>query len=534
MELLPTPQQKTVTEFVVITGITTDDENLNKAIALLTHHDFNLNNAVLAFFERGLEVPPPPAPPQADSEPELIPSHEFTSGAERFEGAAVHRNLQNEFVMNHLFPNLMKASRIPNRWISDLAAHTAQKELSEKSALTSQTQSIGKKPSVWWMILLIFPKTLTLILTALRYIFRFDLVPYESRPHKFDYLNYSASYNIKDTISESEVLSLYDVATEQFNDSHEHCQKEYLFLLTILVDDASLGMVLTLLSNSKFKALFDKSTGEFKECRLFIANIDKSPEALEIAQVYKFRQAPFIFAAANVSRNPAVMSSMSLVYKANCYFGDEEERRLLVGKVIKAIKKTFSEYNPQLVSKRYDKQEMEYSRFLKEKQDEAYLESLEADRIKKQEKELKKQTEELKIEIAKRKQAYLKYLVQCEYFAKQAENCAASDSVRLAIKLPNGQRVIQKFLKSLSVCDIYLFAELQMINENMDSVTVIDTDAMEIDHEDYLQNIGFRFELFKPLPKCVIPVSLVTIEGFGELKSGDTLLLEHLDASDEE
>lgn len=532
MEQLPTPQQETVNEFVVITGISTDDENLSKAIALLTHHDFNLNNAVLAFFERGLEIPPPP-PPQVDPEPELIPSHEFTSGAERFEGAAVHRNLQNEFVMNHLFPNLMKASRIPNRWISDLAAHAAQKEHCEKTELTTQTQSPTKKPSVWWMILLIFPKTLTLILTALRYIFRFDAVPYESRPPKFDYLKYSASYSIKDTLSEGEVLSLYDVATEQFNESHEHCQKEYLFLLTILVDDASLEMVLALLSNTKFKALFDKSSGEFKECRLFIANIDRSPEALEIAQVYKFRKVPFIFAAANVSRNPAVMSSMSLVYKANCYFGDEEEKRLLVGKVIKAIKKTFSEYNPQLVSKRYDKQEMEYSRFLKEKQDEAYLESLEADRIKKQEKELKKQTEELKVENAKKKQAYLNYLVESEYFAKQAEKCAASNSVRVAIKLPSGQRVIQKFIKTLSVCDIYLFAELQMMDGECSS-EALEGDAMEIDHDDYLQKIGFQFELFKPLPKCVVPVSLMTIEEFGELKSGDTLLLEHLVASDEE
>lgn len=564
MEQLPVPQQETVNEFVVITGISTDeDDNLSKAIALLTHHDFNLNNAVLAFFERGLQVPPSPPSPfnsvpsqaQDDSEPELIPSHEFASGAERFEGAAVHRNLQNEFVMNHLFPNLMKASRIPNRWISDLAAYTARKELCEKSESNTQNQSPARKPSVWWMILLIFPKTLTLILTALRYIFRFDAIPYESRPTKFDYLKYSSSYSIKNTIDESVDLCQYDVATEQFNESHEHCQKEYLFLLTILVDDSSLEFVQTLLSNSKFKALFNKTTGEFKECRLFISNIDRSPEALEIAQTYKFRKVPFIFAAANVSRNPAVMSSMSLVYKANCYFGDDEERGLLTGKVIKAIKKTFSEYNPQLVSKRYDKQEMEYSRFLKEKQDEAYLESLEADRIKKQEKEFKKQTEDLKVENAKKKSAYLRYLIQSDYFVKQGEKSAASSSVRVAIKLPNGQRVIQKFLKSSSLCDVYLFVELQMkvatdLEANLEPSAETDSEAksgdgdsqcvgseeeaLEIDHIDYLQRIGFQFELFKPLPKCVIPVSLTTIEEFGELKSGDTLLFEYLDASDEE
>lgn len=529
MDSLPVPQQETVNEFVAITDLPADEEHLAKAIALLTHHDFNLNNAVLAFFERGLDLPTPA--PEQDPAPEFIQSLQpFALGVDRFEGAAVHRNLQNEFVMNHLFPKLMKASRIPNRWIADMAAYRAQRELSEKKELSEKQHAAAspKKTPVWWLVLLIIPKTLTLILAALRYIFRFDGPTYNSLPAKFDYTKYDESYALVEDINDNDSLAQFDIATLNFNESHEHCQKEYSFLLTVLVDNNSVEMMRMLLKNLTFQELFNKTSGEFKDCRIYLANVDQSPEALEVAQMYRYRKLPYIFAAANVSRDPGVMSSMSLIYKANCYFGDDEERALLVTKVLKAVKRSFSEYSPQLVSKRYDKQEMEFSRLLKEKQDEAYLESLESDKIKKQEKELKKEAEACKAELASRKLAYLKHLIQCEHFTEKAAEATASNSVRVALKLPDGKRIIQKFLKDSSICEVYLFAELQMLEGELEA------EAREIDYEDYMDNISFSFQLFRPVPKCILPISLTSIEEFGELKSGDTVLLEFNDESDTE
>lgn len=526
MDSLPQPHQDSVNEFIAITDIPADDEHLSKAIALLEHHDFNLNNSVLSFFERGLDVP---HEIQRTPTPELIPDlSPFASGAERFESAPVHRNLQSEFVMTHLFPKLMKASKIPNRWVSDLATFRMHRELELQRAESEKINATSaKKPLVWWMILLIFPKTLTLILTALRYIFRFNSDVYESRPKRFNYLEYNLLYSILDDINASDELAQYDVATENFNDCHEHCQREYGFLLTVLVDDASIELARMLLKNSTFKALFNKSTGEFKECRLFLANVDKSPEALEIAQVYKYRKIPYIFAAANVSLDPAVMSSMSLIYKANCYFGDDEERELLVGKIVKALRKSCADFAPQLITKRYDKQEMEFSRLLKEKQDEAYLESLQSDIIKKQEKVLKQQAEDCKQELARKKAAFLSHLLQTEYFAKEAQNATSTDSVRIAIKLPDGRRIVQKFLKTAKLCEVYFFVETQMLGAELEEV------AEEMDHLEYIKDIGFTFEMFKPLPKCVLPSGLMSIEEFGELKSGDTVLIEYTDDFEE-
>lgn len=527
MDSLPQPHQDSVNEFIAITDIPADDEHLSKAIALLEYHDFNLNNSVLAFFERGLDLPQESShTPVPDLIPDLTP---FASGVERFESTAMHRNLQSEFVMTHLFPKLMKASRIPNRWVSDLATYKSQqekdlkKEESEKADPTS-----AKKPLVWWMLLLIFPKTITLILTALRYLFRFNRVVYESRPNKFNFLDYDSLYSILHDINASEELAQYDVATENFNETHEHCQREYEFLLTILVDDNSIELIRILIKNSSFKAMFNRSTGEFKECRLFIANVDKSPEALEVAQVYRYRKIPYLFAAANVSSDPAVMSSMALIYKANCYLGDAEEKDLLVGKITRALRKSCTDFSPQLITKRYDKQEMELSRLLKEKQDEAYLESLQSDIIKKQEKVMKQKAEDCKKELARKKAAYLSHLLKTEYFTNVAKEASTSESVRIAIKLPNGKRIVQKFLKSAKLCEIYLFVETQMFESELEEV------AEEIEHDEYIKDIGFTFEMFKPLPKCVLPSTLNSIEEFGELKSGDTVLIEYTDDYEEQ
>ena len=514
MDTLSPPQQETFNECVAITDISCDENILPKAIALLERHDFDLNNSVLAFFDRGIEGPP-------EEEHGLFPEPEdglLSSSAERFESSAVHRNLQKDFVMNDLFPKLMKASRIPNRWVGDLRIYRARKEPSEKGDAQAPAP---RKPSVWWMLLLVFPKTLTLILTALRYLLGLNSITYEKTPAKFDYSKYLTLYSILHDINDPNTLSRYDVATENFNESHEHCQKDYSFLVAMLMDDRSADFAHMLLKNLTFKAMFDKFTGEFKECRLFLANVDRSPEALEVAQVYRHRRIPYIFVAANVSRDPAIMSSMSLIYKANCSFGDDEDKQLLVSKLSKAIKKSCSEFNPQLVSKRYDKQEMESSRLIKEKQDEAYLQSLSQDRIKKQEKELQRQSEALRAELARRKLAYLNYLLQSEYFAKQAAAATPVNSVRVALKLPDGKRIVQEFLKSTTLCELHLFAELQMLETELDEA------PMEIDHDDYVKNFSFLFEMFKPLPKCVLPITSQSIEEFGELKSGDTLLIEY-------
>ena len=65
----------------------------------------------------------------------------------------------------------------------------------------------------------------------------------------------------------------------------------------------------------------------------------------------------------NVSASPDIMPSMSIVYKSNIAkpFITEEELPNTTNKILKNIGKLLERFNPQLVSARFDKQEMEIS-----------------------------------------------------------------------------------------------------------------------------------------------------------------------------
>ena len=71
----------------------------------------------------------------------------------------------------------------------------------------------------------------------------------------------------------------------------------------------------------------------------------------------------------NVSASPDIMPSMSIVYKSNIAkpFITEEELPNTTNKILKNIGKLLERFNPQLVSARFDKQEMEISRQIRQR-----------------------------------------------------------------------------------------------------------------------------------------------------------------------
>lgn len=123
MDSLSDEQRSVLDEFALITNVSLDDqERANKSVILLQNHSFNLNNAVLSYFENGLDNV------VRNPTPEVVPTPEelFASGAERFESTAVHRNLHDEFVMDSFLPKLPKAPKISNHWQFDLGIHMSR------------------------------------------------------------------------------------------------------------------------------------------------------------------------------------------------------------------------------------------------------------------------------------------------------------------------------------------------------------------------------------------------------------------------
>lgn len=513
MDNLSNSEQDALNEFVAITDVSLDDPDTTaKAVALLTRHSFNLNNAVLAFFDLGLDVTP---------EPELDFLFAEASGAERFEGTAIHRNLHEEFALDSFLPRLLNAPRIANAWQFDLGRH-----LSRKAALENEKAELRGEPRrlpILWLIFLILPKTVSFIYSLLRSFLGIgsDSLIKSPRSH-FNYDTYDEDFNLKSEFDD-EVASAYNLATANFNVVHEASQKEYDFLVVVLVDNSTAKFAETLLRGEQFSALFNKDTGTYKETKLYFGNIEKSPEAFEVAKTYKARRTPYVMLVGNVSNNPGVMSSMSIIYKSNCYLGDDDEAALLVSKVTRNLHKCTGDYNPQLVTKRFDKQEIEMSRLIKEKQDEAYLESLHHDKIKKIEKEKKLQAHETSKKLESMKNGYLQHLISSNYFEEQVNGTDAAGCVRVSIKMPDGKRAIQKFSKAASLAELHLFVQTQLF-EATEAV-----EAVEMSVAEYVDKFAFPFEMFKPFPKETLPATLESLEEFGRLKSGDNILVEYAD-----
>ncbi|GEQ66369.1 hypothetical protein JCM33374_g32 [Metschnikowia sp. JCM 33374] len=84
MESLSPTEQDALNEFVVVTGVSLDEEEtMQKAMALLAHYNYNLNNAVLAFFDQGFDLPAP-VPEQApvpETATEYVPHSDFDNSS---------------------------------------------------------------------------------------------------------------------------------------------------------------------------------------------------------------------------------------------------------------------------------------------------------------------------------------------------------------------------------------------------------------------------------------------------------------------
>lgn len=526
MNNLSALEQETINEFVGIVGISLDSEETEQsAIRLLSHHNYNLNNSVLAFFETGLEVSTPQA---TRAFPVDLDSANLQSNFSPIESNPL-RSLQNEYGLELLLPKLAKAPKISNKWQFDLGIHMSRRAFpkNEKSEL-GEAKEEKSRPSFWWLLVLVFPKALSMMYSAFRYFFGLDLILNPKRSavkEEFDYDAYDENDSIGERIGDAN--ELYNLVFNDFNASHGTASREYNFLLVLLVDNDTELFLNKFFQQPLVKEMLHKSTGDFKDTQIFVNNMDKSPEAYEVSTTYRIKKTPFVALLGNVSRDPTIMSSMSVIYKANCSLGDEEEVNTLLSKLSKSLQRHLIDYNPQLVTKRFDKQEIEFSRLIKEKQDAAYVESLNSDKMKRLEKQNLLQEQQLQIQLKKSRDQFILNLVRTGYFQNRIKDASANDVVRISIKLPNGKRIVHKFHKDSHMCEIYLFVESQLLDglEEMED----DTTVQEMSFADFINTYTFPFELFKPFPKCTLPALLTTIKEFGKLASGDNILFEYED-----
>ena len=555
MDLTP-EQQDLVTQFVSISGA---EDDRQKVVSLLTVNNWDLNNALSSYFDHGFDVidrisllanSGSQDAAVSASGPEILQdpaeshlSHRRTSSSAGPELV----NLQSQMFLESFRPKLPKAPRISNHWQLELGIHSS---LSEKLL-----HNPDRRPAVnsWWLVLLLVPRTLLLFLVS---IFKFLFVGSSSHfigrfPSQFDYAKYSENFDFKESIDNktsevsSEVvdLSQFNIKCSDFNLVLQSAQTGYSWLLVILVDNRSESQEFCrrLFSSPEFAQLLNKTSGTFKDNQIFVNNVEESPEAYEVGKTYKAKRLPFLCLAANVSNDPSVMASMSTLYKSNVApdFLSPELINFTIKKLTENLEKLMESYDPQLIAQRFDQQEIEFARQLKKQQDDAYIQSLEKDRLKKMEKDHQQQMEKTIKEMAQKRETLLMSLIRENWFHGV---CEGENKVKIAIKLPNGKRLIETVLKTVTLQQLYLYVETRLYEEDkeinsenekeisLDNEKEINSDP--ILHNEYFATFPFKFDLIQPYPKKVLDVTGETLGDIPELRSGANLLVEYQEVGD--
>lgn len=584
MDALESHHRDKFEEFKSITGIETDSDD-DKIVQLLTVHDYNLNNAVSSYFDSGFDSIGNSSAVNMHDQDDSHLTHRHT---EHSSPPLVPRqpemvNLQHQMFYDNFVPRLPKAPIIPTGWQLEVGIHTSiiedrlkreseRQEEKSKEDFGEETQSVHSHDSnvlggssnrsplnALWILLLIIPKTiLNVVLSAFKFLFGWDVLkPNLSKiPPSFNYEKFIPNYKFLPILREDidgGLLENFKFHESNFNEIHQITQKEYRWLLVVLVNDSieSNNFLHALISHPEFDKLFNKSTGLFKETEIFVNNIDKSPEAYQVAQTYKLKRIPYLMLIGNVSASPEIMPSMSTLYKSNLSrpFITDDELPITASKILKNVSKLLDRFNPQLVSARFDKQEMDISRQIREEQDSAYLRSLEQDKLKKEVKIQEQQAKQIAEQRNNLRHYYLLRLLQTKYIEFNVLDEDSETKCKIALKLPNGKRIVELFNGEISLVEFYMFIELKLYleqNEEMDLDSIDDLiEELDLDDiikesiqdiKDYYDEYSFKFDIIQPYPKKIIHLEDFdkSIKDIPEFNKGANLLVEFNDDDDDD
>lgn len=587
-----------IEQFKAVTDISSDD-NDEDISNLLRVHDYNMNNAISTYFDSGFtsvsgsnrnevrdsressdtSVSVNEYSPAVDADV-ILPS---TSGIAS--GASFHDiedntsrqrrpsfqtvNLQHQLYYDSFMPKLPKAPKLSNHWQLGLSLYNSRKQAEqvlEKSqekegeedvdAKLLEVETISSTPSEsndinggvrksrpLWLLFLIIPQG---FINALVSIAQFFLSPFFSsslplKRHRiipklfnYDHLQMDFIPKLSPSIKELAKTNLH-IVDKHFNETFDKAMKEYKWLLVILLtpddenpeEELETSFIDKFLLNSRVQTVFSKENSS-----IFIGSVNGSPECLELAQTYQVKRLPYVMLVANINNIP------SIVYKCNLapIFVTPGALPTTIDKIIRNILKQVEIYTPQLISDKFESQEMEQSRQIRQSQDDAYLQSLERDRQRKLERENSQWLKSLKT-------SFLKYHI-CLGEEEEYEDTP----IRCAIKLPNGKRLLSRFSPLLTITQLYFHIEkhlyiAQLLEDgDFESEAEIHEklalenlqppshkDGSEFTLEDYQTKFPWNFEVVQPYPKVVIASSKKKLSEVKELKSGANLLVEYTD-----
>lgn len=542
----PTQEQNQIlTQFKEITNYDdTNEEEHSKILRLLTVCNWNLETAIARFFDNDF--------------PQLFDDHPVNTSPNpptpiNFDEFATRLNdpplstMTSSFQTNVLLPRLPRALPITNKWkfqaglISD-----SQPKLKYHGILS---------PIVF--ILMIIPNILIFIGYGLNKLFG------NFAPNLFRILGlrededdlpaapiYTSSeeignYNVEDLVLTSEGKPALSVWKGEFNAAFEEAKSNCRWLCVVLFNSqsSSSGKLLDFLKSEKFRSFANKN-----DVILYLGDVSY-PEPLEVGKLYQAYGLPYLALISNISFDGLSAPEFAVACKYLHFTKLDSDR------IIKRLNRVVSKFEPQLISQRFDKQERELAKRIREEQDSAYQESLLRDMERENQKqkkleEEKRVKEELdaeqemkRVAEVKRKEQIIRYINS--NYTRDDTLWQKGEYTTIQFRTESGQRFIRKFHQDETVNDIYkyvtsknLIADLLKEEDNVDVkseselLLKLSSYAYEFDNED--DPVIFEFELISPMPRLRLQPSDKLIKDLKEIWPNGSLLIEKVYDQEEE
>ncbi|ODV87106.1 hypothetical protein CANARDRAFT_174204 [[Candida] arabinofermentans NRRL YB-2248] len=554
--ILTSDQESQLVQFKEFTSYDESNEH-DKVVRLLTVCNWNLEIAVARYFDNDFPTlfDDHPITPGTSSPPITIDQQQ-----QQQQQQPINREIPlpppqaiafDHYPFLDLIPKLPKAIPIQNRWKNQVGLST-----------TNDKQLINKKMYTYLspilFILALFPKLIYVLGIGLNKILGsffpnlFKLLGLRDEPNDFprkpQYLNKEEieSYDIK-TYIDSIIGETTDIPIYKglFNDAFNKSKTELKWMMCILINsecELSNKFIKSYLNNSQFIKFINDNN-----IILYIGDV-MYPEPFEVGNCYNVLSLPYINLIANVSSTGTTFPLMSTVTKFQ-NFDNNLINKESFKKLIKRLQKIIDKYEPQLISQRFDQQETQFSRLIRQQQDDAYQESLLKDKLKKQ----KLKDEKLKLELLQKEEELIELLkIQKLKFLKlNSKKVLLNDDKPLVkgeyttIQLRNhqGERIIKKFLKNQTLYDIFLFVECKnFIKQECESLKVSEIEFLEtLNEDDYKLTEDesyehqFKFDLVSPMPRMKLTPSKETLlKDVKELWPNGSLLIEMFEEEEED
>lgn len=585
MDNLSPEEQNVLDQFEEITNYDRENES-SKVLRLLTVCNWNLEVAIARYFDNDFpqlfdeiasqhQIPPVPNVSTSGSVSGMLatPTHSLTGsdnggvGSDDIFRAPMpvppmsQANFLFPFPEEAFIPKLHRALPISNKWKFQaglINSASEKKSLKYNKILT---------PIVF--LLMLMPKFLLLIGYGLNRLFG-NFAPKLFRilglREEEDDLPAKPVYNTNEEISKYNINEyIHRVAGKEvslpifkgeFNAAFDEARNNFKWLCIVLFNSRSKSsekLITEVLASDLF-INFVKSN----DVILYVGDVSY-PEPFEVAQTYSALGLPYLALVANVSSTGLTHPEFSYVCKYNRLlsgFEDGNGSLNSTSKLCKKLNRIVSKYEPQLVAQRYDKQEAECSRIIREQQDSAYQESLfkdmqrEQERKKRQleeEKKLQSEREEkLKIEqqALKRRENIIRYINSS--YKRDCNSWNRGDFTTIQFRTNQGQRFIRKFAKNETALDVFMYVSAKkLIDEMIESDdNDLSTEEEVLQHfTDYLfkfnedtdlEKKSFSFDLISPMPRLKLQPTPVALNQFKEIWPNGSLLIEKGDEDEED